>query len=170
MTLPTRFTVGLVLTALLTTGCGALSQEPPMDPQATLAARPTSAQILARYEEMQKKIRDQLDTALGPFPWKITGKGDHAGCGGNLSNTNGTVVYMDPWGFDGHISDADWPRAKQIITTIATQYGFTAPTLQIDQPGHHETTAVDPVLGANYNFGGQIDTSIQVTTGCHRPR
>lgn len=140
-----------------------------MDPAAQLAARPTSAQIVARYDEMQKKIRDRLDTAIGPFEWKIVRDGDNTGCGGNFSNLNGIVVFMKPWGFDSPIPDTNWPRAEQIITSITTQYGFTAPTLQIDQPGHHETTATDPSLGANYRFGTQINTTMQITTGCHRP-
>lgn len=164
-----RVTVALVLTAVLTAGCTSLSQEPPMDPQATLAARATSAQAVARYEEMQKEIRDHLDTAVGPFRWEVTGKGTRASCGGDLSRTDGVVVYMDPWGFDGHIPDADWARAKEIITTIAARYGFTVPTLQIDKPGHHETTGTDPNIGAQYSFGTQVNTSIQVTTGCHPP-
>ncbi|NMI02068.1 LppA family lipoprotein [Pseudonocardia acidicola] len=140
-----------------------------MDPQAQLAARPSSQQMITRYEEMQKQIRDQLDAAIGPFPWKITDKGIQAGCGGDLTNTDGVVVYMPMWEFSGNIPDADWPRAKQIVTTITTRYGFTAPTLQIDQPGHHTTTAVDPTLGANYDFGTETNTVLQVTTGCHRP-
>lgn len=164
---PTLAAVALL--AALGAGCAAPSQEPRMDPAAQLAARTTSAQAVARYEQMQLQIRQQLDAALGPHPWKVTGKGDQAGCGGGFTHTGGIVVYLDPWGFDGSLPDTDWPRARQIITTVTAQYGFTQPTLQIDQPGHHETTALDPTLGAQYNFATQIDTSIQVTTGCHRP-
>jgi hypothetical protein len=40
---------------------------------------------------MQKRIRDELDAAIGPFPWKVTGKGDHASCGGDLG------ISPSPW-------------------------------------------------------------------------
>ena len=164
---PTLAVVALLAT--LSTGCASPSQEPPMDPAARLAARPTSTQAIAHYQQMQQQIRQQLDAAIGPRPWKIDGKGDQAGCGGDFAHTGGIVVFMDPWGFAGSITDADWPRAKQIITTITGQYGFTVPTMQIDRPGDHVTTAVDPTLGAQYNFGTQVNTAFQVTTGCHRP-
>ena len=139
-----------------------------MDPSAQLARRPTSAQMVTRYEEMQKKIRDQLDAAIGPFPWRSDDPGDRAGCGGDFTNRGGVVVYLPRWEFTGNIRDADWPRAKEIITTVTAQYGMTTPTLQIDEAGRHTTTGVDPDLGANYDFGTQRNTTMQVTTGCHR--
>lgn len=76
---------------------------------------------------------------------------------------------MPPWGFDAGIPDAVWPRAKQIITEITAEYGFETPTLQIDEPGRHRTTGADLELGAHYEFVTEINTVMQVTTGCHLP-
>lgn len=141
-----------------------------MDPKAVLSARLTSAEAVARYEQMQQRIRAQLDKELGPFPWKVVIEGTDAGCGRAFpQELGGIVVYLPSWGFDANIPDDEWPRAKQIVTTIAAQYGFAAPTLQIDKPGKHTTTGADTALGAQYDFGTQVATTLQVTTGCHLP-
>jgi hypothetical protein len=138
-----------------------------MDPQTGLDARPRTGEVVARYEQMQQRIRDQLDSELGPFPWQVRSEGDRAGCGGEFAGSPGVVVYLPRWGFEGGIPDADWPRAKQIVTDITAEYGFTTATLQIDRAGDHETSAADEALGAQYNFATQANTSIAVTTGCH---
>ena len=157
------------LLVALGTGCASRPEETRMDSAAELASRSTSAEAVTRYEQMQKQIRDQLDATIGPRSWKVNRVGDQALCGGRFNNSGGIVVYLPAWGFLGPIPDADWPRAKQVITDIAARYGFTQPTLQIDQPGHHETSSLDPTLGAQFGFvaGGNID--MQATTGCHRP-
>ena len=61
-------------------------------------------------------------------------------------------------------------RVRQLVVGIVAEYGFTIPTLQIDYPGHHESDARDPVLGARFAFGTEGFTDMQVTTGCHRTR
>jgi hypothetical protein len=168
MTARTRRTAAaLALLAGLAGGCTTPSGGTSMDPQADLAARPRSAEMITRYEEMQQRIREQLDAELGPFSWEVRSEGDRAGCGGEFANSEGVVVYLPRWGFDGNISDADWPRAKQIVNRITSEYGFTTATLQIDRPGDHETSAADLALGAQYNFATQGNTSLAVTTGCH---
>jgi len=112
-----------------------------MDPQTGLDARPRTGEMVARYEQMQQRIRDQLDAELGPFPWQVRSEGDRTGCGGEFADSAGVVVYLPRWGFEGGIPDADWPRAKQIVTEITAEYGFTTATLQIDRTGDHETSA-----------------------------
>jgi hypothetical protein len=74
---------------------------------------------------------------------------------------------MAAWRFDGSVPDGDWPRVRDIATTVAAEYGFTATGMQIDTPGHHRTTAGDPALGALFDFRTQVNTIMQVTTGCH---
>jgi hypothetical protein len=125
-------------------------------PNALLAGRPNITVITARYDEMQQLIRDGLDAALGPFTWRQNRDGDTATCGREFNGTGAEQVYMKPWGFAGSIPDEDWPRAKQIFTTIAAEYGFTIP-------------GADPDQGAVYDFGSQVNTNVQITTGCHLP-
>ena len=139
-----------------------------MDPKAVLAARPTSAQAVARYEQMQQRMRTRLDAELGPFRWRQVIAGEDGGCGAAFPpELGGVVVYLPSWGFDANIPDDQWPRAKEIVTAIAAEYGFTTPTLQVDEPGRHTSTGADTLLGAQYDFGTQAATSLQVTTGCH---
>jgi hypothetical protein len=144
-----------------------LSQEERVTQQAELAARPSLETMVARYEEMQQRIRDRLDTEIGPFAWKVVRDGDQGGCGANFPGMGGLTRDLPPWGFDANIPDTDWPRAKQIVTEITAEYGFETPTLQIDRAGYHKTTGAGLELGAHYELGTQINTTMQVTTGCH---
>ena len=160
--------LALCCTGLLA-GCGGRAEEEKVkDPQAELNARPTSSEITARYEEMQQRIRQRLDTELGPFAWKVFRPAGESTCAPEFDGLGGKEVYLPSWGFDGGISDAAWPRAKQIVTEVVAQYGFTTPTLQIDRPGNHETGAADLALGAQFNIGTAGNVTMQVTTGCHR--
>lgn len=140
-----------------------------MNAEAELAARPTSEQIVGRYSEMQQRIRDTLDTELGPFNWYLAGAGTESTCGGEFSALGGRNIFMDPWASDASISDDQWPRARQIFADIAAGYGFTPAGVQIDEPGRHSTNGVDTALGAQYSFGTNLNTSMQITTGCHLP-
>lgn len=164
-----RRTVLLTALLLLTACTGPSPQEERMNADATLAARPTSEEILGRYDEMQQRIRDALDMELGPFEWSMLRDGAESTCGTEFSGTNGRNVYMAPWGFDGNIPDDRWPRARQIFADTAAEYGFTPAGLQIDEPGRHSTNGVDEGLGAQYSFGTNANTTMQVTTGCHLP-
>ena len=159
------------LTTALATGCTtegpAMDPAAQPDPAAQLAARPSSQQIVTRYEQMEQRIRDRLDAEIGPFVWEVKRNGEQGGCGANFPNLGGVTTYLPSWGFDGNIADADWPRAKQIVTQIIAEYGFTSPTLQIDKPGQHETSAADLALGAQFDLGTKVNTTMQTTTGCH---
>lgn len=174
MPLP-RTAAVLAALAVLLAGCGLqpsdspadLSEEDRVNRQAELAARPSLEAVVARYEQMQATIRDRLDAELGPFDWRIVREGDEGTCAGTFPGMGGVTRNLPPWGFDAGIPDADWPRAEQIITETVTEYGFETPTLQIDEPGRHKTTAADVELGAQFDFGTQVNTTMQVTTGCH---
>lgn len=160
--------LSLGLTGVLA-GCAPSEGKPAVkDPQAELDARPTSQEITARYEQMQQRIREQLDAELGPFTWGVRSAATESTCSPEFSGLNGTEVTMPRWGFDGGIPDTDWSRAKQIVTDIIAEYGFTTPTLQIDRPGDHETSAADLALGAQFWMGTEVNTLIRVHTGCHR--
>ncbi len=164
-----RLGATLAVVALLTACTGPSPQEERMNAEAELAARPTSEAILDRYSEMQQRIRDTLDTELGPFDWSVRRDGAEGTCGGEFSGIGGRNVYMAPWGFDSNIPDDQWPRARQIFADIAAEYGFVPAGLQIDEPGRHSTNGVDEALGAQYRFGTNVNTTMQITTGCHLP-
>ena len=149
------------------------SPDPPPEARVTapsrLAARLSMEQALARYEEMQGRIRDLLDVAAGPFRWGIRRDASRDLCGGEFGDSDGIVTAMAPWGFDGGISDADWPLVRKIVTEVTAEYGFETPTLAMDEPGRHSMSGADLESGATYDVGTEINTSMGVTTGCHLP-
>jgi hypothetical protein len=165
----------LLSTGLLTlTGCttgarGQLSEEERMDRVAELAARPRSEDMVARYEQMQQRIRDQLDTELGPFQWRQFREQSTSNCGFDFPVPDGQIVNLATWGFTGAIPDTDWPRAADIVTAITAEYGFNSTGLDIDTPGRHLITGTDTTLGAQYDLGTEVNTTMRVTTGCHLP-
>ena len=169
MTVIIRYVAGLAALAALITACASPLQVQPRDPAAEIAVRPTSQTMVARYDQMQEEIRNQLDAAIGPFKWETHRSANQAPCEPPYSETDGITVSLAAWGCQGGIPDPDWPHAKQIIDTITAQYGLTTPTLQIDQPGRHQTSATDPHLGAYFEFGTAGNADMQATTGCHRP-
>ena len=184
-TTPQRQTANPVVTALLTAllallcvGCstpGQFTQEETMDAQAELAARPTLEETIARYDQMLQRIRDRLDTELGPFTWYEARPRTWGTCGRDFPFQLGGRTTSSPhWGFEGSIPDDQWPRAQRIVADVTAEYGFATAGLQIDtpaapdKPGHHLTGGVDTTLGAHYDFGTNVNTGIGVTTGCHR--
>jgi hypothetical protein len=166
----------IAVLALLLAACGVeLSDTPPeptedqrMSQQAELADRPTLETMIARYEEMQQRIRDRLDAELGPFPWRIANDGSRGGCP-NFLDTDGESRMMPLWLFDGTIADGDWPRAAAVVQEITAEYGFETSTLAVDRPGYHKVSGADLELGAQYDFTAAATSGMQVTTGCHLP-
>lgn len=141
-----------------------------MDPMTELAARPTLEQTITTYEQMQQRVFEKLSAELGPFTWTRLREGHGStGCGEDFPpNSPGRAESLASWGFDGNISDEQWPRAVQIIADVTAGYGFGKPKGLVDRPGQHDISGVD-TYGGNYQFGTQINTTWRVATGCHLP-
>jgi hypothetical protein len=155
--------VSAVFAAVLLAGCAGPSAE--QEEHVDVTGRPGLEQVVARYEQMQQRIRDRLDAELGPFAWEQPRPESRSPCGAH--DSEGVRMFMAVWTFDGNVPDRDWPRARDIVTTVAAEYGFTTAGMQIATPGHHRTTAADPTLDALFDFRTQVNTLMQVTTGCH---
>ncbi|OLT14076.1 hypothetical protein BJF78_19905 [Pseudonocardia sp. CNS-139] len=146
-----------------------------MDTRAELAARPSIEEINTRYDEMLRQIRDRIDTEFGPRSWYEALPRSWGACGGEYGGLGAVNSSSPTWAFDGNIPDGTWPQARQIVADITAAHGFATAGLQIDtpaspgEPGNHQTGGVDSGLGASYTFGTYVNTSIQVTTGCHLP-
>lgn len=145
-----------------------------MDPQAELAARPALEEMTARYDQMLQRIRDRLDTELGPFAWYEADPPTRGTCGPKFPFQLGGRTTTSPlWVFTGNIPDDQWPHAKRIVADIAAEYGFATAGVQIDTPatpgkaGHHVTGGVDTNLDAQYRFTTNLNTVIRVSSGCH---
>jgi Lipoprotein confined to pathogenic Mycobacterium len=150
------------------TGTGPSPQEKIIDPQAALAARPTLEEMIARYDQMLARIRDRLDTELGPFTWYEFDPRTSGTCSGDFSHVDGHTTSSPLWVFDDNIPDDQWPHAQRIVADITAEYGFATAGLQIDKPGRHETGGVDTTLDAYYTFGAHLATTLRVSSGCHR--
>jgi Lipoprotein confined to pathogenic Mycobacterium len=170
----------VLLTALvvaLCAGCGGpapFTQEKTMDPQTELAARPTLEEMTARYDQMLQRIRERLDTELGPFTWYEADPPTWGTCGPRFPFQLGGRTTTSPlWVFTGNIPDDQWPHATRIVADITAEYGFATAGVQIDtpatpgNPGHHVTGGVDPNLDAHYDFTTHVNTVMRVSTGCH---
>jgi hypothetical protein len=160
-----------VLTVLLCAACstpGLFTREKTMDARAELAARPTLEEMTARYDEMLQRIRDRLDTELGPFTWYEARPRSWGTCGGDFSNLDGHNTSPPSWAFATNVPDDQWPRAQRIVADITAEYGFAAGGLQINTSGRHLTHGFDTTLGAHYSFGTHLATTLRVSSGCHR--
>jgi hypothetical protein len=165
--------LALLVAALAACGCSALVdpvQEAPVRSYDDLTARIRLDEAVARYEQMQQRIRDQLDAELGPFAWRQVFDASPRHCGPDFPpDYGGRILGLAAWGFDAPVGDADWPRARDIVAAVAAEYGFASAGVQVDEPGRHVTGGVDAELGASYGFSTQVNTTLRVTTGCHLP-
>jgi hypothetical protein len=157
----------IVAAVVLLVGCAGGSDEERL---AELAARPSMEEMVARYEVMLARIAQRLSDELGPYPWERYDNASSAGCGFDFPpGSGGDTRSLRDWQFDGNISDADWPRAEQIVREVVVEYGFTPFPGAVDRPGHHITNAADTELGASFRLGTQVNTSMGLATGCHLP-
>ena len=162
--------VAAALVLAATTACApSLFGGQPVITYDTLAARPRLEEMIARYEQMQQRIRDRIDAELGPQHWEQWREASVAGCDQDVWKLGGRARSLGSWGIDAPIPDRDWPRVHQIVAEVTGEYGFVTAGLAIDTPGHHLTNGVDPDLGAYYRLGSQLATSMRVATGCHLP-
>jgi hypothetical protein len=125
---------------------------------------------------MLQRIRDRLDTELSPITWYEADPPSRGTCGGDFPGHFGGRTTNSPlWVFNGNIPDDQWPRAQRIVVDITAEYGFATAGPQIDTPatpdtpGRHTTHGIDTTLDAYYEFSTNVNTIIQVTSGCHLP-
>lgn len=134
--------------------------------QATLAARPTMAEITDRYERMQAELRQRLVDEIGISEWVKRSELSSSGCGDFPDVPTAESRSLGIWGSEGNLPDDKWHRARVIVTEVTGRYGFT-PDFVVDRPGSHTIIGIDD-YGASYDFGTGKNTSISVSTGCHR--
>ncbi|MER5389306.1 LppA family lipoprotein [Saccharopolyspora sp. NPDC002686] len=161
----------LVLGAALLTGCAGRPDTPDggsmQDQTSALQQRPAMAEITARYEEMQQKLRDRWTAELGlSTPWVNDGNPGQAGCAEFPDVPNAEQHTLDRWQNEGAIPDDRWPRALQIADEVAAEYGFTERQVILDRPGDHKVEMRD-AFGGWLQVGTKVKTVLRVRTGCH---
>lgn len=162
-----------VLCGLLATAC-ASGPEPSdggnmTDPLSVLQQRPSMAEVTARYEEMQQKLRDRLSAGLGlATPWVDEGNTGQAACQGEeFSNVSGAEEHsLRTWLYRGNIPDDQWAQAQQIAVDVTKEYDFKELEVVVNRPGDHKVEMRDG-FGAQLQFGTAVNTIMSLRTGCH---
>lgn len=135
---------------------------------AELMARPSSEEIVARYEAMQAEVRAAVTAAIPTVVWTPGRDAGSAGCARPLDRTDGEVHFLHGWDAVGGIADADWPRAVAVTAAITAKYGFFAGQNLVNRPRDHEVTFSDP-WGGHFELGTGVNAIISLTTACHLP-
>jgi predicted LppA-like lipoprotein len=138
--------------------------------RAELMRRPSLEDASARYQEMLARMRNELTTSFPWMNWRTSQGLTRAGCAEfKVYKEELETHYLGVWVAYGDLSDADWPRAQQVIADIGRSYGFGEPRIMSDRPGNHEITALDQ-YGASYSIGAGHNIAINGSTGCHLPQ
>lgn len=138
-----------------------------------LMKRPDLEQMQTDYLAMLERIQKKLvsDMGIKPFPPDDEEPISASACPGDLSvlSSDGEVRRYQFGASPGNISDADWPRALNLVTELAGKQGFERVTPIIDKPGDHEVSIKDR-YGAELIFGTAKNTILSLSTGCHLTR
>lgn len=134
-------------------------------PGIDLSTLPSMEQAIDDLEKMRAEAIRRLDTELGTQEWTVVGSDRlRKGCGAGV-DPEGEKVILETLGFPATYDAARWQRSAEIVTEVATEYGFTTELL-LDRPGDLLVTGTDQT-GAGYTFGMAKRTTFSLTTGCH---
>ncbi|QIZ36045.1 LppA family lipoprotein [Saccharopolyspora sp. ASAGF58] len=136
------------------------------DPRSLLRQRPSIEEISERYEQMQQRLLDRLNTEVGPLSWAVSDPVSRAVCTEFPDVFDAESRVLESWRAPGNLPDADWPLAVEIVQEITIEYGFGEPEIIINRSGDHEIIGNDQ-FGAVYQFGTAANTVLMITTGCH---
>ncbi|MEP7762663.1 LppA family lipoprotein [Sanguibacter sp. 25GB23B1] len=137
---------------------------------AMLAERPSKEAAVARYEQMRQEITDRLDTELGAREWEPSASYPEGSLASACSDADGgaQIVSLVLYGFAGTYDRADWRRSQEIVSEVATEYGFTVGEVPDRPRDGAEITGADP-YGARFTYGTGTNTGLTIRTGCHLP-
>jgi hypothetical protein len=133
-----------------------------------LQERPSIEDVSVRYRQMQQRLRDLLDEAVGPLGWMMIEPELPQRCSTFPAVDEAESRVLAAWRAPLTIGDDDWPRAARIVESVTDGFGFTAPEIIVNRTGDHEITGND-TYGAVYSFATATGTELGVTTGCHLP-
>lgn len=136
------------------------------DPRSLLRQRPSIEEISERYEQMQQRLLDRLNTEVGPLSWAVSDPVSRASCTEFPDVIDAESRILESWRAPGNLPDADWPLAVEIVQEITVEYGFGEPEIIVNRSGDHEIIGNDQ-YGGVYQFGTAANTVLMITTGCH---
>lgn len=136
------------------------------DPRSLLRQRPSIEEISERYELMQQRLLDSLNTEVGPLSWAVSDPVSRTVCTEFPDVFDAESRVLESWRAPGNLPDAEWSRAVEIVQEVTEEYGFGEPEIIVNRSGDHEIIGNDQ-YGGVYQFRTSADTVLTVTTGCH---
>lgn len=133
-----------------------------------LMKRPSRTVVQADYQAMLQTIQDRLVAEVGVAPWVPAPEPINGGfCSGELTDLDGAVqTYLDTGVSVGNLPDARWDQAVAIVTEVAGEHGFGAPSVIVDGPSNHEVS-FRGIYQGHLLFGTGGGTILTARTGCH---
>jgi hypothetical protein len=159
-----RASAGMLL--ILLAGCTTTIQGQERPVTVPLSDRPTSTEVVARYDRMQAEIRAAVTTTVPTVRWFTRREVGRSSCAEFPVTSGGQVVSLQPWGSSGGIPDDAWPTAVRAVAAAAAPYEFGDVFTIVDRPGDHLVQLRGP-FGATIDFGTAVNVVLSITTGCH---
>jgi hypothetical protein len=164
-----RVVAGIALFAMAA-GCSSAARENDTMKDAfdAFLKRPNITQVEADYQSMYQTIRARLIAEVGVAEWVPDDEPiSSSACAEDLSHLDdGEQRTYDAGMSPGNLPDAKWDQAVAIVTEVAGQHGFGAPTVIVSGPSDHEVSFRDMYSG-HLLFGTGANTILGGSTGCH---
>lgn len=135
---------------------------------AELSNRPSLEEVVERYEEMRRTIRDRLTSRFGLPVWTEQNSPRSSGCAPQFPDVDSKDAgkkFLSRWFSTAPVTE-NWQEAKQIVVDVSRTYGFNSISLDIQRPDDAEFNVNDQ-NGAELSFGSAKNTVLALTTGCH---
>jgi hypothetical protein len=130
-----------------------------------LEGQPTLEQAVDTLGEMAAEVERRLGGELGLTAWSTSLQAGQSFCGeGEVEDAR--TASLPTRKLTGGVPDADWERAVDVVSDVASGYGFGPPERVVDRPGEHEVVLVDD-REALVRFGTLQNATLEVVTGCH---
>jgi hypothetical protein len=145
------------------------STMPTQQQYSELMSRPDIEEVVARYEEMREKIKSRLGSELGIANWEDKQDGRQSGCTNEFPGVDSRDAARKFLSFlisSRSVPVEQWSAAKNIVSEIGGQYGFTQAGVNVDKPPHFEFELKDQHK-AQLSLSTEKTTVLSVETGCH---
>ena len=169
-------TVAVIGAAILTSGCGGVTDNPynfsdeeVAAAAASLSDRPTLAVTERQVTDALMRISDAVAAIAPDVRWRWhRERSQGGGCPGPYAYTEGQSVTTPVLLSDTPIRDADWPAMLAAARAIAADAGMDRLDVHPDRPGHHDVTFAGGD-GNRIAFGTYRAATIRGITGCRHP-
>ncbi|MFC9550530.1 LppA family lipoprotein [Rhodococcus sp. NPDC056960] len=171
----TAKTVAVIGAAILTSGCGGVTDNPYNFGDDEIAAAAESLSVRPSLAATERQVTDavvrigEAAAAIAPgtqWRWHRE-RSQGGGCPGPYAYTDGLSVTTQALLSDLPIGDTEWPAVLAAARAIAAEAGMSRLHVHVDRPGHHDVT-LSSDDGNRITLGTSEAASIRGITGCRR--